>query len=297
MSDDRFSVIHSATSKFFEQELHSFAGTLPPFLYHYTSPEGMLAITRGQSLRAYELTSTADFVELRFAASIFRAHIDRAFAVEPNPVVALVFDAMRQAFERFQANGVFSISFSTLRNSHNMWKLYASNSTGFSFAVPLGGIAKWAFEENQGGILRCQYGEDVLNAFCLRSLHTLRNQVMSVPHENFDAHLAQSIADRFLDDISWFAPIFKPAVFHDEDEFRLIFRRFEGVQVDEGKRRHFVPFPIKIDDGQSNTEPIRAICAGVSCNEQAIMDLQVELHSAGAGKLSVIRAGDLRKAP
>src|SRR5689334_17921165 len=190
---------------------------MPPSLYHYTSAAGMQAIIRSGVVRAFNLGQMNDFAEGRYAASVMRAHIDRGYAVEPNPDASALLQAMRNQLTGIDLSNTFAFSLTTDGDEMGMWRLYADRGKGFSFAIPTDKAVSWASSEHFGFLLKCTYDPKVLDEFCIRTLTRIREMYLADVAAALSPDPAQ-YANLFLENVAWFAPAFKPHVWHDERE-------------------------------------------------------------------------------
>jgi hypothetical protein len=233
---------------------------LPRNLYHYTPAAGMKAIIASGVLRAHNLGQMNDFAEARYAASVMRAHVDRGYAVEPNPHAIELLNAIRQQLSTVDLSNVFALSFTLDGDEPGMWRLYADLSRGFSFAVPFHEAVRWAGLDHKGMMLKCSYDPDILTEFCARTLAKMREIYLDDVGAGLQPN-PRSAAAVFLGNVSWFAPAFKPDVWHDEQEWRFVFSRpqIEHKALPGGRTCVELPLARPAAGKQS---PIVAICAG-----------------------------------
>jgi hypothetical protein len=189
-------------------------------LYHYTTAESMAAILRSGRMRAHNIGTMNDFTEVRLAASVLGAHLDRGYAVEPEQRVCELFRATRRYLATIELSTVFALSFSGNGEEPGMWRLYADRGTGFSFGIP-------AFKLQQpwgGYLIKCNYSSIDLDGFCVRALATIRrvylDDVAAGREGPYDEYAAM-----FFRHVVWFGPVFKHAVWSDEQEWRVVFVR------------------------------------------------------------------------
>ncbi len=224
-------------------------------LYHYTrNSEVILDIIRSGRLRAYCVDYMNDYTELRYAASIMRAHLDRAYAREPTNEVASAFKAAQELMRGpIITRNVFVLSYTTDADDVGMWRLYSDRGKGASFACPMAGLVEFTVK-HRGIIASVVYDPEALDAFCARALFRFREICIEAAKtgQGSDPNV---LAGHFLDTARWFAPVFKPRVYADENEWRIVFLRTDGHLRDE-RQRHY----IEIVD-----PPIDAVCLGPAC--------------------------------
>ena len=78
------------------------------------------------------------------------------------------------------------------------------------------------------------------------------------------------MADHVLASARWFAPVFKPRVYEDENEWRMFFFRDSAV-TDPADGRRYIELP---------DTPVGAICLGPEC-PYPVEDFQLALAGAG----------------
>ncbi len=265
-----------------EQFTHLIMGDLPYRLYHYTTSEGMQAIVASGVLRAYNLGQMNDFAEGRYAASVMRAYVDRGYAVEPNSDAMELLNAIRQQFTTLTLSNVFALSFTPDSDESGMWRLYADRGRGFSFAIPIYEALSWAGDNHKGMMLKCSYDSKMLAAFCEQAVSKIREIYLSDVALGTNPDPIQ-YANMFLQNISWFAPAFKPEAWQDEKEWRFIFVRPQTEHKTLLNGRTYIELPL-IPPTKENPHPITAICGGPDCDYvENIVPLQSILYNNGYG--------------
>ena len=241
----------------------------------------MRAIIASSVLRAHNLGQMNDFAEGRYAASVMRAHIDRGYAVEPNPVAMELLGTMRRQLTSVDLSNVFALSFTSDGDELGMWRLYADGGRGFSFAIPTSDALTWAGDGHKGMFVGCVYDPRTLARFCADALARIRDIYLSDVADNPSLD-APDYAQMFLQNISWFAPAFKPEIWSDEKEWRFIFSRPRSEhKVTDG--RHYIELPLVLPTVK-NPQPITALCAGPDSDyEDDILTLQRILYDKGFG--------------
>ena len=270
--------------EFLAEQARWLAGDPPRSLYHYCSGAGMQAIIRSGVLRAFNLGQMNDFAEGRYAASVMRAHIDRGYSIEPNPRALALLQAMRQQLTGINLTNVFALSFTTDGDEVGMWRLYADRGRGFSFATRIEDALSWGSSGHLGFLLKVSYDPPMLDEFCIRTLTKI--------HELYLADVAATLApdparyaNLFLENVAWFAPAFKPHVWHDEQEWRFIFVRPSADHKKLPDGRMYIELPLT-PPSATDPRPITAICGGPHCDyEDEILPLQKVLYDKGYGPL------------
>lgn len=253
---------------------------LSPLLYHYTTVAGMRGIIQSGRMRAHNIGNMNDYTEVRFGAAVMRAHIDRGYAVEPNPIVCDLFCALRRQLDVIPLASVFVLSFSPTADEVGMWRLYADRGTGFSLCIPA-----YKLQQPWGGyLIECNYSNDDLDAFCAAALFKPRQVYL----EGADAGIMpdpDAYASLFFRNVVWFGPIFKHQVWSDESEWRVVYvRPPEHHKRRESDGRTYIEVPA-VEDGRL---PIAAICAGLDCDYiDSVAPLQKLMHDCGYGDVPI----------
>jgi hypothetical protein len=254
-------------SDFCGAQFRSLTPAPPPILYHYTTAAGMRGIIKSGSMRATHVEFLNDYTEIRYAASIFRAHLDRGYATEPSEEACRLFRAIRMQIGTMDTQNLFVLSFVGRADELPMWRLYADRGTGFSFAFPFHEAASWG-----GFPMKCQYEPAALNLTCCVALSKIREIYLGDVASGSSPD-TEEYARMFLRNIAWFAPMFKPQIWADEDEWRLVFMREKRHHKTDEHGRLYVDVP-GLDDSVAKL-PIRAICAGPHCGyQESILPLQ-----------------------
>ena len=241
----------------------------PPILYHYTSADAMLSILKTGKLRVGSIEQLNDKAELRYSVSIFRAHLDRFYAIEHSPEGCDLFHHIKRQLDIIDTTGIYVASFSADGDEFGMWRLYGDRGRGFSFAFPLYKVEHW------GGFPgKCHYDTSSADKFCQSALRTVRDTYLAEVQAGKSPDL-ESVAANFLWRISYFGLLFKPHAWADEKEWRLIFvNQKTGIKAWSNGSTY-----IEIPTG--DRLPIGAICAGPSCEQSSINKVQSCLIELG----------------
>jgi hypothetical protein len=241
-------------NQFCSDRLREYWGAFPPVLYHYTSATAVLNILKSGKIWVQNIEHLNDKSEIRFAASIMRANVDRAYALEPIDPVVELFQRIRTSLNSLDTSEVFIASFSADGDEMGMWRLYGDRGRGLSFAISTYLVEEW------GGLpIRCQYEESIAHKFCLGALKTVRDCYI----DELKAGLKpdpQQFADLFLYRISYFAAVFKQSAWADEKEWRLLFLKPSSEHRTLPNGTKYIEIPSK------GRVPIVAICQGPRCD-------------------------------
>ncbi len=281
------SAAHKGLTAFCTAQLAALHPKVEPLLYHYTTADGLAGIVRSGQIWAHNLGNMGDFTEVRYGASVLRAHIDRSYALEPDQRVCDLLIALRRSLGTFDLASVFALSFTASSDEPGMWRLYADRGTGYSFCIP-------AFKLRQpwgGYLVGCNYSSEDLDAFCVRALATMRTLFLADVAAGIQAG-CDEYAALFFSHIAWFGPIFKHKVWADEQEWRVVYIRPPQHQKPRADGRMYVEIPSP-EDGQL---PIAAICAGPDCDyENSVRPLQALMRTSGYGAVAVYKSVHARQ--
>ena len=164
---------------------------------------------------------------------------------------------------QYQANsintkGVFIASFAASGDDLHMWNLYADRGEGLSFTIPLHKVQDWGCFP-----ACCRYDTHSIDQFCVGALETVAKCLIEEKRGGLSPDL-ESYAATFLWNISYFAAVFKPHSWADEQEWRLIFMNplAEVKQREDGNS--FIEVP------KTERLPIEAVCAGPNCSVETV---------------------------
>jgi hypothetical protein len=205
-----------------------------------------------------------------------RAHIDRAYAVEADPLFTEVLNRIRRTQIPLDINQVFLLSFSPDGDEIGMWGLYANRKSGFSFSFSPTEIST----VQNALILPCKYDPQELHDFCIRCLVGLRNIVLADSAAG-TAQDPQYYADDFLRHGVWFTAVFKPQIWSDEQEWRMVITRPGTHHQHLKDGRHYITIPGPGDN--FDRFPIRAICLGAECDRATGAEISAAVQAAGLG--------------
>lgn len=100
-------------------------------LFHYCSPDSLLAILEFRTLRLTDVSEMNDALELRWGVQVLEQEIARREGL-PEPVVQALLGAVDEV-----ENGSVALAccFSTQGDVLSQWRAYADNGAGFSIAI------------------------------------------------------------------------------------------------------------------------------------------------------------------
>lgn len=247
-------IAHGKLWAFLNGCLHLFNGTPPPYLYHYTTEAGLLGIVKSGRFWATNAQDQNDATELRYAISIFNAHLERVHANDYLDDACELFAAMRPHLEIRGTSKIHTISLVADGDNVNLWRLYGDRGSGASLAFSTGSVSRWG---DGWYLLRCCYSEIELGNFCRYALSFIRQIYLDDLRADSCAS-ASDYAALFMNSIAWFAPTFKPSIYSDEQEWRLVKLVEDGERLYRADGRAYVDAP-QPDAGRLE---IGAVCLG-----------------------------------
>jgi len=269
--------IESEFDGYITQLLQAVAPTFPLVLYHYTSERGIRGVVQSGRMRASNIEEMNDHAEVRYATSVMRAHLDRAYAYEPDTAVAKLLNSMRRQTIGFDLRELFVLSFTHISDDEGMWRLYGNRGHGYSFCFHTADAKLWG-----GFVLRCQYDAEHLNDLCSATLQRIRSLFLAL-EKTSTVDETDELAGSFIRKMSWLAAMFKPAIWRDEEEWRLLFHEPDRSKHHTENGRTFIEVP---SDGHV---PIQAVCAGPNCDRQGSIQPLYELLRARGYRAMEIR--------
>jgi hypothetical protein len=260
-------------STFFLSDMERLNEGMPDFLYHYTSAAGMEGILNSGCFWANNVQHQNDLAELRVAASIFRASIERFRVIDGHDDVMPLFDALRQIMSRVDVSDVYVLSLVANGDDDNLWRLYGDRGKGVSLTFP----TLWSLDWNENWMLvKVQYGEDAVRDFSERSLRMIRTIYRQDLFAG-DALPPEEYANLLFENVRWFAPAFKLNAWADEKEWRL-FRIGSGDERQQRPDgRYFLKAPSK------SKLRIAAAAFGPQCPPETAVQIRKAAHVNGYG--------------
>lgn len=260
----RLALARKKLGSYFAGCMHLFTGTPPPVLYHYTSEAGLLSIIGSGRFWASNIQNQNDVAEIRYAASVLRAHVEKCHAHDYQVAACELFAAMRPHLEMSGDSKLHTISLVTDGDNDHLWRLYGDRGTGCSLAFPTGSIANWG---DDWYLLRICYSDDEINTFCRYSLSFIRAIFLEDREEDPEAK-ANDYANLFFQFAIWFAPMFKAKVWSDENEWRLV------RVVDPAHRRERAPGKYYVEAPDPTTGKLELGGVSLGPNNQSAETIQ-----------------------
>ena len=248
-------------------------------IYHYTSPEGLLGITKGNCLWATDINYLNDSSELRYIYILVN-HIVQMNLNKWNPdFCSKILNLCDPWIERYDLSNrlLFSyktdsyvISFSLDQDNLNMWKCYTKTRNSMGYNI---GFQKKELVATVVGLIHLVSGKVMYDKVQQEKILT---DLLSKYESLYIQYISESKRNRIfpmienlLNDLGIF---FKHHAFYDENEFRIVLRdhilpRNPGLyQIDYRiKDGVFIPYT-KLE---FNTGAIKSI--GISPSEKQRM--------------------------
>lgn len=219
---------------------------MPELLFHYTSPEGMLAILKSRCIWATDIKYMNDSAEFDYALELVKSKISQKFKTEDysSPISYL----LNISFAAIDSpSPVYVAALSQAADLLSQWRAYCPPTGGFAIGFKKQKLTDYA---NRHGlqIEECTYDsneqEKLLGGLIdsvYRSLLSMRkisvdayNKITPNEQVNYEADLlkkllnkqgeAKKIIATFFAELLVLAPRFKHPSFSEEVEFRLICR-------------------------------------------------------------------------
>ncbi|PTY03666.1 hypothetical protein DB347_20755 [Opitutaceae bacterium EW11] len=195
----------------------------PNQLFHYTSQEGILGITRSKSIWATKIQFLNDrsefFDAFEYARSELKSHASEANDAATSRLV----DHAIQQLECFEALNVFVASFSEVPDLLSQWRGYSKNSVGYCLGFDAE-MLKSTAEAGDFRLGRCVYEHQPKRDYIRQILakHWARfAEARGKP--DFDFFICRDeFSEAFCRDVIDIAPLWKSASFQEEREWRLV---------------------------------------------------------------------------
>jgi hypothetical protein len=255
--------------------------TLPPTLYHYTSPAGLLGIVESRSFWLTDCAYLNDSSELTHADSVLVKVVDEKTQEGLTPVAEAYLGAIKRRLEE----GVFLTSltgsFSENGDLLSQWRAYCPVNGGYSI-----GFRSNFIETTIGGF-----------SYTLRSCIYESGTQEQLIRKHLDLALLQDSEDHVFQNFELFYRFLRPRMKHDsfseEREWRLLsvdpLETIQGLRFRPGAS-FLIPYvPITFVDNQL---PIQEIIVGPCKHpDLAAMALRRMLDTQGQSHISVRLSG------
>ncbi len=278
-------------------------------LYHYTNLQGLLGILSGKSIWASHCEYLNDSSEYRQAIRFAKAFSGNIY-MEDDYLAAFGW-TVRDALEKMQVHDVYVSSFSEKKDLLSQWRGYCPQGGGVCIGFDKAAIQ--GFCDSKGYHLsKCIYShseqEKIISQLldeCFsnfpkplisRSEYEARDSKGQVDHElgyralvslDDGKELADTVVNKFINEINNLAPRVKNFGFHEEAEWRIIAPNPENKIEFRTGSSHLIPY-IQLPVFDSEKSPIREIIVGPNPNPQrCISSIEKLIKSFNLGKVEI----------
>jgi DUF2971 family protein len=235
----------------------------PPILYHYTTQDGLLGITRDRAIWATMSRYLNDTSEFRFAQQLARDIVSTRLEKESDRVKRLLLSHLLQAVENAGIN-VCVCSFTPNGDLLSQWRAYSGAGTGYSIGFDTTYLK--SFADRYGYILApCLYNRAEQVTFLSALIDDTLAENLADYEKNGEPD-ALRIGGNLRYYLNRYALIMKDPAFAEEQEWRLISRPVsftsDSVCFRSG-RSSIIPYEVLpfLDDGRM---PIVQVIVGPS---------------------------------
>ncbi len=204
---------------------------MPSTLYHYTSPDGLLAILKSSRLRLSDVAYLNDFSEGTYTSNLIHT-IATGIAAEFNAKgpVSKVFEFLREGRYVWADNQPFAFCLTENRDQLSQWRGYADKGAGYSIGFDTKELTK-QFDPVNGG-------EDRGGFFLSNVIYERKVQVSlvekllraaAVVSDEMASQLATNLGALIAEVANWVGfrllqhfMLFKDPAFSEEAEWRLV---------------------------------------------------------------------------
>jgi hypothetical protein len=216
--------------------------TLPLFLFHYTSPEGLLGIVQSGNIWMSDSSCMNDEKEIGFFRDAVQIETDRLLnsaTVRGMDVEVEILKAIHGVVDA-QVGSVYIASFSENQDQLSQWRAYGGISGGY--ALGLRSTSLKGVSDGAGAFLaKCTYDERLAR----RAAQELLLSFISEYAEGISLVVdSQSIAYEFSRTMHVVAPIFKHPSFAEEAEWRIfLYSHWQDSRLEyRASGGHIIPY-------------------------------------------------------
>lgn len=197
------------------------------YLYHYTTPSGLIGILKSNSIWATHIRYLNDHDELIGAFEIAKAQLDEK--LKATGQASDKFKILSKMEEKINlTNGKFYVyvcSFSNKDDSLPQWRAYCPPTGGYALGVSTQYLKKKLEQENMWFLGKCIYNKDlkgkIINEVIDSILQMFTDKSLGKKPHEID-QITEELAVDFNFEIAKIGGLFKDDAFIDEDEWRLI---------------------------------------------------------------------------
>ena len=257
----------------------------PSTLFHYTTPVGLLGISRSKKFWATDIRFLNDKKEFQHTLDITHSILEKFYEVNNNPkrLEGLDYDFiehLRIKLGRKWNPEVYVASFTEEGDLLSQWRAYCPKggfSIGFHFDF-LSQIAK----KHDSDLLPCVYDFKIQNQI-LEELLVFYNkkyvEAINVNNQKNPDELANTITNEFIISLFGLAPMLKHESFKEEKEWRIVSSRLRVMPEIEFRANESTIIPyIEISLCQSEEEiDFKRVFLGPASNNQFSKEAVLQL--------------------
>jgi hypothetical protein len=181
-------------------------------IYHYTSNDGLLGITRTKTLWASKLHYLNDSTEFAYAIELVRSALKNRLAKERGPWNQFYGAALDRIYSIENVH-VYVSCFSEAGDLLSQWRGYCPSSVGYSIAFDVVQL-QVSMQRQKFRLVRCVYDEARQGAIV--------KELIDSAAESIGGTSAGTAAELLLNRIPEVAPALKHPQFSEEREWRLV---------------------------------------------------------------------------
>lgn len=270
---------------------------LPATLYHYTSLQGLHDILTGKNIWATHIHYFNDRSEFTHAIELteeilVRISASNAYDLSTTHIIksiAKAFHVLANDISRTSNIGIYVTSFSENGDLLSQWRGYCNSGAGCSIGID-GSLLLDIADSNDCNIVKCNYARNdqklVLQQYIERMLDSYSFGTMTAPlsYDEIDG-----MASDIYGLVAKIAPHYKDAAFEEENEWRLVPRKFRNdlgevdFRVGKSSLIPYIKYNLNIIRGHDYGHvPVKEVIIGPALNQQltkkSVEQLRHKLH-------------------
>jgi Protein of unknown function (DUF2971) len=198
------------------------ASSPPEYLYHYTSPHGLIGMAKSKEIWATHVAHLNDTKEMLHAADLAKALIERRITLMANadpmlPLLKMMMERAGSAMKR-----IYIVSFTLQRDLLSQWRAYCPPAGGYAVGFPSSKIA--AMSKLQSFLMApCVYARQTQEAVVGEFIDSfVSDHLAGIRSAEFPVDPIEHTAWRFGQHLGRIGAILKHESFSEEQEWRLI---------------------------------------------------------------------------
>jgi len=210
------------------------------YLYHYTTPQGLIGIVKSKTLWATHTMYLNDTQEFVKGLNIAKRILDQLRNRETNEERIKKIEWLQKQVSIFSLS-TFVASFSSEKDQLSQWRAYCREG-GFTIGFPYEKIEQKA-EEQAFSLMECIYKEEDQESLIYKAIWFKVSQWINNPNQLKEEVITYQDAERYkvggdlLFELIKVCPLIKDSAFCEEKEWRLILN--PGQKYESEKRGFF----------------------------------------------------------